>query len=199
MSKAKKKGKYTPGDFTLKVRRSRAGLGLFAADPIPRHACIIEYTGRLLTDEEYEKSRSRYLFDLGNGKVLDGSPRWNKARYINHSCVPNCETEVRKKHIYIRAARHRAGRAGLRLRQGIFRRLSRRELPLPQMHAGAEGRLRLTLGAGKQTGRFAWTGRAGLANPPAAQRTADPKCPNCCSNSSPRKSPRASSAAPPRT
>ena len=91
--KQSKKQKYIPGDFELAVRRSRSGLGLFALEPIPKDACIIEYIGKHLTDEEYD------------GKVLDGSPRWNKARYINHSCVPNCETEVHKKQIFVRAIR----------------------------------------------------------------------------------------------
>ena len=103
--KQSKKQKYIPGDFELAVRRSRSGLGLFALEPIPKDACIIEYIGKHLTDEEYDRSHSRYLFDLGDGKVLDGSPRWNKARYINHSCVPNCETEVHKKQIFVRAIR----------------------------------------------------------------------------------------------
>lgn len=100
-----RRGRYTPGDFALKVRRSRTGLGLFALDPIPKDACIIEYVGNLLTDEEYARSRSRYLFDLGKGRVLDGSPRWNRARYINHSCAPNCETEVHRQKVYVRALR----------------------------------------------------------------------------------------------
>lgn len=99
------KRSFVPGDFKLAVRRSRAGLGLFAGEAIPKGACIIEYTGKHLTDEEYNASRSRYLFDLGDGKVLDGSPRWNKARYINHSCVPNCEPELNDRRVYIFAVR----------------------------------------------------------------------------------------------
>jgi SET domain-containing protein len=94
-----------PGNFQLSVHRSRAGLGLFADEPIPKGACVIEYTGRHLTDAEYDMSRSRYLFDLGDGKVLDGSPRWNRARYINHSCVPNCEPELHKRRVFIFALR----------------------------------------------------------------------------------------------
>lgn len=97
---------YKPGDFNLAVRRSRAGLGLFALEPIPKGACVIEYTGRILTDEEYAHTRSRYLFDVGKGKVLDGSPRTNKARYINHSCVPNCEPTIHKGRPYIHAIRN---------------------------------------------------------------------------------------------
>lgn len=61
--------------------------------------------GRILTDEEYERSRSRYLFDLGNGKVLEGTARANKARYINHSCRPNCESEVHRGRVFIHATR----------------------------------------------------------------------------------------------
>jgi hypothetical protein len=96
---------YEPGDFALEVHRARAGLGLFAAQPIAKGACVIEYTGKLLTDEEYEVSSSRYLFDVGGGKVLDGSPRSNRARYINHSCVPNCEPDLHKGRVYIFALR----------------------------------------------------------------------------------------------
>lgn len=96
---------YQPGDFDLAVRRARAGLGLYAKAPIPKGACIIEYTGKLLSKEEYLASNSRYLFDIGPGKTLDGSPRSNRARYINHSCKPNCEPDVHKRRVYIYALR----------------------------------------------------------------------------------------------
>ncbi len=96
---------YEPGNFELAVRRARAGLGLFAVSPIPKGACIIEYTGKLLTREEYQASNSRYLWDIGPGKTLDGSPRSNKARYINQSCRPNCEPDVYRKRVYIYAKR----------------------------------------------------------------------------------------------
>lgn len=99
------KKSFVPGDFKLAVRRSRTGLGLFALEPIPNGACIIEYTGKVLTDEEYDRSKSRYLFDIGRGKVLDGSPRSNRARYINHSCVPNCEPTINKARPFIHAIR----------------------------------------------------------------------------------------------
>jgi SET domain-containing protein len=95
---------YTPGDFKLKVRRSRTGLGLFAEQVIPEGACVIEYTGVMLTDEQYARSRSKYLFTVGK-QVLDGTPRSNTARYINHSCVPNCEPSVHKGRVFIHALR----------------------------------------------------------------------------------------------
>jgi len=96
---------YTPGDFDLVVRRSRAGLGLFAESTIPKGACVIEYIGVELTKEQEEKSRSRYLFEINTRKTIDGAPRWNTARYINHSCRPNCEPNIHKGRVFIHARR----------------------------------------------------------------------------------------------
>lgn len=96
---------YTPGDFDLVVRRSRTGLGLFAESEIPKGACIIEYQGVPLTAEQEEKSRSKYLFEINSRKTIDGAPRWNTARYINHSCRPNCEPNIYKGRVFIHAKR----------------------------------------------------------------------------------------------
>jgi SET domain-containing protein len=96
---------YKPGDFTLVVRRSRTGLGLFAECEIPKGACIIEYTGVEITKEQEEKSRSKYLFEISARKTIDGGPRWNTARYINHSCRPNCEPNIYKGRVFIHARR----------------------------------------------------------------------------------------------
>lgn len=96
---------YTPGDFELVVRRSKTGLGLFAETEIPKGACIIEYKGPQLTPEQEEKSRSKYLFEVHSRKTIDGTPRWNTARYINHSCRPNCEPNIYKGRVYIHALR----------------------------------------------------------------------------------------------
>ena len=107
---------YIPGDFELVVRRSKTGLGLFAESEIPKGACIIEYTGVELTKEQEDKSRSKYLFEIHSRKTIDGAPRWNTARYINHSCRPNCEPNIHKGRIYIhaRARRHQRERSRLR-------------------------------------------------------------------------------------
>lgn len=96
---------YTPGHYRLAVRKARAGKGLFAVERIPKGAVIIEYTGKLLSDEEYNRSRSRYLFDIGKDRVIDGWQGGSNARYINHSCLPNCEADNRKGRIFIRALR----------------------------------------------------------------------------------------------
>jgi SET domain-containing protein len=97
----KRLSKYTPRGYKLSVHRSATGKGLFADEDIPADMCIIEYTGRLLTKEEEEKSTGKYLFDLGKGKTIDGNVKSNLARYINHSCVPNCEAIGPGGHVYI--------------------------------------------------------------------------------------------------
>ena len=99
--------KYKPGKFDLVVKRASAGLGLFVGKTaIPRGACIIEYTGPAITEKEKYKSRSKYLFDLDNGTTIDGQGRDNKARYINHSCKPNCEPNIHRNRVFIHATRN---------------------------------------------------------------------------------------------
>jgi Proteins containing SET domain len=104
-SKKKRRSKYDMAGYNLKVKRSRAGLGLYTFDPIEKGACIIEYTGRILTPEENKTVENQYLFWISRTKTLDGSPRSNTARYINHSCRPNCEIDVYRGRIYILAKR----------------------------------------------------------------------------------------------
>jgi SET domain-containing protein len=96
---------YQPGDFDLVVRRSRTGLGLYAESEIPKGACVIEYVGPQITAEQEAKSRSKYLFEINARKTIDGAPRWNTARYINHSCRPNCEPNIYKGRVFIHARR----------------------------------------------------------------------------------------------
>lgn len=100
-----RKGKFEPGDFRLKVGRSYAGLGLFAEDPIPKGACIIEYVGRVISKEEEYTSNSKYLFEIHSRLTIDGKPKWNKAGYINHSCRPSAEPEIRHNRVFIMAKR----------------------------------------------------------------------------------------------
>ncbi len=100
-----KKGKYEPGDFKLKVKRSHSGLGLFTEEAIPKGACIIEYVGRVISKEEEETSKSKYLFKIHSRKTIDGTERSNTARYINHSCKANCDAEIHKNRVFILANR----------------------------------------------------------------------------------------------
>ena len=99
--------KYEPGNFKLLVKRSApgAGLGMFAGERIPKDACIIEYVGRQIPEEEKFTSKSRYLFEVNSKITLDGKPKINKAGYINHSCKPNAEPIIHNKRIFIFATR----------------------------------------------------------------------------------------------
>ncbi|MDB4992424.1 MAG: hypothetical protein JWL75_669 [Parcubacteria group bacterium] len=97
---------YTPGDFTLLVKRSSAGLGMFAGSSIPKDSCIIEYVGREISEEEAYSSKSKYLFEITKKKTLDGKPAINKAGYINHSCKPNAEAVIHKARVFIFATKN---------------------------------------------------------------------------------------------
>lgn len=85
----------------LSIKRSKTGLGLFAGDAISKGKCVAEYTGRTLSKKEIEKSRSKYLFEVNRTKTIDGSSRSNIARYINHSCRPNCEIRIRAGRVFV--------------------------------------------------------------------------------------------------
>jgi len=100
-----KASKFFPGNYRLAVKRARAGRGLFALDPIPKGACFIEYVGPTLDKEAWFNSRNRYLFKVTERKTIDGWNKENTARFINHSCRPNCEIEIRKGRLFVMAKR----------------------------------------------------------------------------------------------
>lgn len=87
------------------IKRSRAGLGLFADEEIPRGICLIEYVGRVISKREEYTSRSKYLFEINSRRTIDGQARSNIARYINHSCRPNAEIEIKKRRVWIMSKR----------------------------------------------------------------------------------------------
>ncbi|XP_025084476.1 histone-lysine N-methyltransferase 2C-like isoform X2 [Pomacea canaliculata] len=78
------------------------GLGLFAARDLEKHTMVIEYIGDLIRNEtanrretEYEnQNRGVYMFRIDNDTVIDATMAGGPARYINHSCNPNCAAEV---------------------------------------------------------------------------------------------------------
>jgi SET domain-containing protein len=88
-----------------RVGRSRTGLGLFATEQIPKGARIVEYTGpriRAAKAEAQERAhRGRYLFEIDEHWMIDGSPRSNIARYANHACRPNAEAVGEGRRIYL--------------------------------------------------------------------------------------------------
>jgi len=92
----------------FRIGRSSTGLGLFATRPIKRAAYIATYRGRCIPTEEADRREARgarYMFALNGRWTIDGSPRWNVARYINHSCQPNAKPVGRNGGIVIVALR----------------------------------------------------------------------------------------------
>jgi SET domain-containing protein len=96
------------------VRRRSAvhGFGVFAAERIPRNKRIIDYAGELVRNDESEEREERYLddgciwvFRVNRTWSRDANVGGNIARFINHSCTPNCWFEVVDKTIWIRAKR----------------------------------------------------------------------------------------------
>ena len=94
--------------------------GIFASKDIDKETNIIEYLGEKITKREGDrrsekrikrylnsnKTGSVYIFELNTKYDIDGSPAYNKARYINHSCNPNCEVEIKKGKIWIKSIKN---------------------------------------------------------------------------------------------
>ena len=86
-----------------------AGKGLFAAQPIQKGTWIIQYLGQRISKEESVErlcQGNQYIFNFNDRYDIDGKTLKNKARYINHSCDPNCEIIITKRTIWIVAKRH---------------------------------------------------------------------------------------------
>jgi len=91
------------------------GRGVYAARPLRKGERIIEYTGQIISWKEADRRPPSdpddplhtFLFSLSDGKrVIDASQGGNDARWINHSCDPNCETEETDSgRVYIEALR----------------------------------------------------------------------------------------------
>jgi hypothetical protein len=99
-----------------RIRRKRSklhGYGVFAVDPINKNKRIIDYAGELITNAQSERREDRYLskgciwvFRVNRNWSRDANVGGNIARFINHSCTPNCWVEVAGKIIWIRASRY---------------------------------------------------------------------------------------------
>jgi len=95
------------------VRNSKIhGRGVFAKRPIRKGTIILEYTGPVISEKEADKvgistengHSHTMLFQLDKKRVINGN-EGGDARYVNHGCDPNCETEQDGDHIYIKAVR----------------------------------------------------------------------------------------------
>jgi hypothetical protein len=90
----------------LILKRTVTGLGLFAVQGIPAGKRIVEYVGPIITSEEVNRRTGKYFFEIDEDFAIDGSPRTNIARYINHSCRPNAEAFVTGRRIWIWSKRN---------------------------------------------------------------------------------------------
>jgi SET domain-containing protein len=96
------------------VRRSAIqGRGVFALQPIRKGTRLIEYVGERISQREADRrhtskdgwSPHTMLFAVDEKTVIDATRRGNSARWINHSCSPNCEAVDDEERIYIEAIR----------------------------------------------------------------------------------------------
>jgi uncharacterized protein len=92
------------------VHKSRiAGLGLFAAQDIKHGTRILPYIGEKIAKDESTRRLAQgnvYIFTFNNRYDIDGKILRNTARYINHSCNPNCAVEQTTRTLWIVALRH---------------------------------------------------------------------------------------------
>ncbi len=99
-----------------RVKKSKIhGTGVFSTENIKKNQKVIEYIGEKIPRSEGDKRSERrlkkylnskdegsvYIFELNSRYDIDGTFKYNKARYINHSCKPNCEVRIERGKIWI--------------------------------------------------------------------------------------------------
>jgi SET domain-containing protein len=108
-------GKPGPVNDWVELRQSPIhGLGGFARRDIAKGERIIEYTGEKISnaeaDRRYDDDQMRrhhtFLFILNTKMCVDAAFDGNAARFLNHSCDPNCEAVIERGHIWIEAVRN---------------------------------------------------------------------------------------------
>jgi SET domain-containing protein len=106
--------RFSSNAVPFKIRRSAiAGRGAFATRDIKRGERIIEYVGERITHavadaryhDESMASHHTFLFSVSRRTVIDASVGGNDARFINHSCAPNCEAAIEGSRVFISASR----------------------------------------------------------------------------------------------
>ena len=105
--------------YIYKKKSTVHGTGIFAKIKISKGTRIIEYVGERITKTEAERRGPRlveyaqkhkqagavYIFVLNKKYDIDGHVSYNTAKYINHSCAPNCEIDIIRGHIWVIALR----------------------------------------------------------------------------------------------
>jgi SET domain-containing protein len=137
------------------------GKGVFATTRIPAGTRLVEYKGERLTEKEVDRRYANdnnphtFLFALDHGMVIDATEGGNSARWINHSCAPNCEAVDDNDRIFIETLR--AIRPGEELSYNYRIELEERHTPemkrLYQCRCGARRCTGTILNAGKKRKR----------------------------------------------
>lgn len=93
----------------IEIRESPIhGRGGFARQAIPAGTRVLEYVGERITKTESLRrcaAMNAYIFHLDDEHDLDGNVPWNPARFLNHSCAPNCEAVMEGGRIWMVARR----------------------------------------------------------------------------------------------
>jgi hypothetical protein len=97
-------------DFIRVGRSQIEGVGVFARRRIPRGTRILEYAGDRVPMEDVQRIVDAggprvYSFALSEAIAIDGTRNGNDARFVNHSCAPNCEAYVFDERAYFYAMR----------------------------------------------------------------------------------------------
>ena len=103
-----------PSGRRIQVRRSGVhGKGVFALQAIAKNESIIEYIGEVITWKEALRRHPHdpadpnhtFYFHIDDGHVIDGQRHGNTAKWINHSCAPNCEADEEDGRVFVKALR----------------------------------------------------------------------------------------------
>jgi uncharacterized protein len=98
----------------IQVRRSGVhGKGVFALSDIPAGEVVMEYLGEVITWAEALRRHPHdpkdpnhtFYFHIDDGRVIDAKVGGNSARWINHACEPNCESDETDGRVFIKTLR----------------------------------------------------------------------------------------------
>ncbi len=107
-------GHAAPGGRRLQVRRSGVhGKGVYAVRPLAKGETLIEYVGEVIDWKEALRRHPHdpsdpnhtFYFSIDEDHVIDANVGGNAARWINHSCAPNCEADEQDGRVFIKALR----------------------------------------------------------------------------------------------
>jgi len=111
------------------MRRSDVhGNGVFAVEDLAEGETLIEYKGEVINWKEALRRHPHdpaqpnhtFYFHIDDGRVIDGNVNGNAARWINHSCEPNCEADEVNGRVYIKALRNIAAGEELNYDYGLI-------------------------------------------------------------------------------